>query len=78
LPSEAVQHGPDGDYVWLVSSDETVQRQPIQIAAIEGDKTVISSGVKSGQRVVVTGQYGLTQGARVTETKSTQAAQGQG
>jgi membrane fusion protein, multidrug efflux system len=78
LPSEAVQHGPDGDYVWLVSSDETVQRQPIKIAAIEGDKTVISSGVKSGQRVVVTGQYGLTQGARVTETKSAQAAQGQG
>jgi membrane fusion protein, multidrug efflux system len=77
VPSEAVQHGPDGAYVWLVSAKDTVHRQPIEIAAIEGGKTVISSGMKAGERVVVAGQYGLTQGAHITETNSAQIA-GQG
>ena len=48
VPSEAVQHGPNGAYVWLVSSNDTVRRQPIEIGAIEGGETVIASGVKAG------------------------------
>lgn len=78
VPSEAVQHGPDGAYVWAVASDRTVHRQPIEISAIEGGKTVISGGMKPGERLVVAGQYGLTQGAHITESKSVQAGQGQG
>jgi membrane fusion protein, multidrug efflux system len=78
VPSEAVQHGPQGAYLWLVSRDETVHREPIEISAIEGGTTVIASGVKAGERVVVAGQYGLTQGAHITETKAAQTAQGQG
>ncbi|MFZ0572249.1 MAG: efflux RND transporter periplasmic adaptor subunit [Rhodomicrobium sp.] len=78
VPSEAVQHGPNGAYVWLVSSNDTVRRQPIEIGAIEGGETVIASGVKAGERVVLAGQYGLTQGAHIVETKTAQTAEGQG
>jgi multidrug efflux system membrane fusion protein len=78
VPSEAVQHGPDGPYVWLIASDQTAHRQPIEVGAIQDDQTVISNGVKAGDRIVVTGQYGLTQGARITETNSAQTAQVQG
>ncbi len=77
VPSEAVQHGPDGTYVWLVSTDSTVRRQPVQISEIQDSRTIISGGLKTGDRIVVTGQYGLTEGARITETAAAQAGQGQ-
>ncbi len=75
VPSEGIQHGPDGAYVWLISPDDTAHRQPVEIGAIQDDQTVIASGVKPGDRIVIAGQYGLTQGARITET-SAKAAQG--
>ncbi len=73
VSSNAIEHGPDGAYIWLVSPDQTAHRQPVEISAIEGDKTVVSSGVKAGDRIVASGQYGVTQGARVTETNPAQA-----
>lgn len=77
VPSQAVQQGPNGAYVWLVSSDKTVHRQPVEISAIQNDRTVIASGVKPGERIVIAGQYSLTQGARITEASPAQIAQGQ-
>ena len=78
LPSEAVQRGPNGAYVWLVSQKETANRQPVQIGEIQNGVTVITHGVKAGDRIVVTGQYSLTQGARITEANPAQLAQAQG
>ncbi len=78
VPSEAIQHGPDGDYVWLVSADRTVHRRPVKIGAIQDNRTVISSGVKAGERIVVAGQYGLIQDARIIEASPAQIAQTQG
>jgi membrane fusion protein, multidrug efflux system len=77
VPSQAVQRGPDGPYVWMVSPDRTARVRPIQIEAIQDDRTVIRGGLSEGDRIVVAGQYRLTAGARVTET-SPQPAQGQG
>jgi multidrug efflux system membrane fusion protein len=78
VPSGAIQRGPAGAYVWLVSSDETVHREPVKIGEIQNGITVITSGAKTGDRVVVAGQYGLTQGARITEADPAQLAQTQG
>jgi membrane fusion protein, multidrug efflux system len=78
VPSDAVQRGPDGAYVWLVSPDRTAHRQPVKIGEIQNGVTVISSGVKAGERVVVAGQYGLTQGAPVIEADPAQTGQTQG
>jgi multidrug efflux system membrane fusion protein len=78
LPSEAVQRGPNGTYVWLISPKETASRQPVQIGDIQRGVTVITKGVKAGDRVVLSGQYSLTQGARVTEANPAQLAQTQG
>lgn len=76
-PSEAIQRGPNGPYVWLVSKDQTVSRQSVHIGEIENGVTVVSSGIKAGDRVVVAGQYGLIQGARITEAKPAQVAETQ-
>jgi multidrug efflux system membrane fusion protein len=78
LPSEAVQRGPDGPYVWLISPDQTARLQPVQIAAIQNDRTVIAGGISGGDRVVVSGQYRLTQGTRVTEAQPSPPVQAQG
>ena len=68
VPSQAVQDGPDGPYIWLASADKTVRVQAIKIGDIQDGRTVVASGLTAGDRIVVTGQYRLTPGARVTET----------
>ena len=47
IPSQGVQRGPDGDYVYLVQGDNTVKMQSIVVAGEVGDSHVmIGSGLK--------------------------------
>ena len=78
VPSDAIQRGPDGSYVWLVSSDQTVRRHPVHTGETQNSLTIISSGIKAGDRVVLAGQYGLTEGAHISEVNPAQSAQTQG
>jgi membrane fusion protein, multidrug efflux system len=66
LPSQAVQDGPDGYVVYVVESGDTVVRKTVQVAAIQDGIAAIAEGLSPGERVVVNGQYRLTNGARVT------------
>jgi len=77
-PSQAIQRGPNGPYVWLVSPDQTVHVQPVQLGQIQEDRTVITSGLSAGDRIVISGQYRLAQGARVGEADPAKVAQVQG
>ncbi len=65
VPSPAVQHGPDGLYVYVVKPDSTVARQPVQVGADDGLATVITSGLSGGETVVLSGQSRLTDGTHV-------------
>lgn len=64
-PSVAVQNGPNGQYVFVLKTDQTVEMRPIQVARTEGDDTVVASGLKVGERVVTVGQLRLAPGTRV-------------
>ncbi|KLK92248.1 hypothetical protein AA309_15635 [Microvirga vignae] len=75
VPSQAVQHGPNGPYVWIVSGDQTTQPQPVELGQIMNDRTVVADGLSNGDRIVVAGQYRLTQGTRVSETDPSRVAQ---
>ncbi len=66
VPSQTVQQGPDGDYVYVISQGDTVTRQNVVVADVEDGLAVITTGLKPGQHVVVAGQYRLTEGAHVT------------
>ena len=66
IPSVAVQRGPHGLFAWVVKTDNTVEPRPIRTGAAAGDRVVVTSGVKEGERVVVNGQYKLQTGASVT------------
>lgn len=75
VPSRAVQHGPNGPYVWVVSSDQTTRPQPVELGQIMDDQTLVADGLSEGDRIVVAGQYRLTQGARVSEALPSRVAQ---
>ncbi|QIO31848.1 efflux RND transporter periplasmic adaptor subunit [Bradyrhizobium sp. 1(2017)] len=67
VAGSAVQQGPNGSYVYVVSSDQSVSLQPVHVAQISDGQALIDQGLKSGDVVVVDGQYRLTEGSRVHE-----------
>ena len=70
IPSQAVQRGPDGDYVYQVQGDNTVKMQPIVVAGEVGDSHVmVGSGIKAGEQVVTEGQFRLKPGSKVNPLK---------
>ncbi|HEY8328468.1 MAG TPA: efflux RND transporter periplasmic adaptor subunit [Rhodanobacter sp.] len=70
IPAQAVQRGPDGDYVYQVQADSTVKMQAVAIAGEVGDSHVmIGSGLKVGDRVVTEGQFRLKPGSKVNALK---------
>jgi multidrug efflux system membrane fusion protein len=65
VPSQAVQRGQQGDYVFVVKPDMTVELRSIQAGQkLDGD-TVIRKGLDEGEKVVTDGQLRLFPGARV-------------
>jgi len=67
-PSQAVQVGQSGSYVFVVRPDDTVESRPVVVARTVGADAVIARGVTPGERVVVDGQLRLVPGARVRVT----------
>ncbi|HEY4293172.1 efflux RND transporter periplasmic adaptor subunit [Luteibacter sp.] len=66
VPAQAVQRGPEGDYVYLVQGDNTVKMQAVETASEVGDSHVLlSKGVKLGEKVVTEGQFRLKPGSKV-------------
>jgi multidrug efflux system membrane fusion protein len=74
IPPLAVQRGPRGLFAWVVKADGTVEPRPIQTSTTTGDRTIVSSGVNDGDRVVTDGQYKLQANAPVTITAPPTAA----
>jgi multidrug efflux system membrane fusion protein len=74
VPEEAVMEGPNGAYIYVIADNDTVKRHPVQVAANQEGLAVISKGLQSGERIVVEGQYRLTEGAHVKLGGPTQAA----
>jgi membrane fusion protein, multidrug efflux system len=65
VPSQTVQQGPDGNYVYIIKPNDTVERRAVDVASVQDGIAVVTKGLTPGERVVVEGQYRLTQGARV-------------
>ncbi len=80
VPSEAVQIGQDGQFVFLVKSDQTVEQRPIQAGETVGEDVVIKGGLQPGDAVVTEGQLRLEPGTRITraDPKTGEAAPGGG
>lgn len=70
VPAQAVQTGQQGQYVFVVKSDNSVEMRPVVPGAVVGGDEVIEKGIQSGERVVTDGQLMLFPGARVMERTS--------
>lgn len=66
VPSNAVQTGQQGTYVFAVKPDQTVELRPVSVARVVGDETVIQKGVAVADIVVTDGHLRLVQGARIS------------
>ncbi|TQU74719.1 efflux RND transporter periplasmic adaptor subunit, partial [Xanthomonas perforans] len=70
VPSQSVQRGPDGDYVYVVGSDNTAQmRTVVQGVEVDDSHVQITKGLKPGERVVTEGQFRLKPGSKVSALK---------
>jgi multidrug efflux system membrane fusion protein len=65
LPSQAVQTGQEGQFVFLVKPDNTVAQQAVTIGQRMGDDVVVEKGLQSGQTVVTEGQLRLEAGTKI-------------
>lgn len=65
VPSQAIQTGQQGPYVFVVKSDLTVESRPVVVHRTLERETVIEKGLASGERVVTDGQVRLVPGAKV-------------
>ncbi len=66
VPNAAVQASQDGQMVFVVKPDSTVEVRPVTIGWTEGDESVVTAGLSAGETVVTDGQLRLTPGATVT------------
>ena len=67
LPTSALRQEGAGTVVWVFDpASMTVNTQPVQVGAVEGNEVVISSGLKPGQQVVSAGVHVLSPGQKVT------------
>ena len=65
VPAEAVQPGAQGQFVYVVKPDQTVESRVVTVGATVGRKAVVEKGVAPGETVVTDGQLRLFPGARI-------------
>lgn len=75
IPSQAIQTGQEGQYVFVVKPDLTVESRPVVVGRTLDGETIIEKGLKIDERVVTDGQLRLFPGAKVEiETSPSTAA----
>ncbi len=76
VPTSAIQTGQDGQYVFVVKADNTVEMRTVVAGMAADGETVINKGIAPGETVVTDGQLRLRTGARVEVKKSARGANG--
>jgi multidrug efflux system membrane fusion protein len=66
VPTEVVQHGQNGLYVFIIDDQNRAQVRQVKIAHQDTTTAVISDGLKEGDRVVTSGEFLLQPGSVVT------------
>lgn len=75
VAGSAVQQGPNGTYVYVVTPDQVAELRPVHVAQISDGQALIDQGLKAGDVVVTDGQYRLKEGSRVQQLHGKAAQQ---
>ena len=70
VPSQSIQSGQKGQYVFVIKNDFTVEDRPVNVGMTLNTETVIEKGLQPGEKVVTDGQLRLVPGAKVQIKKS--------
>ena len=65
VPSQAVQNGQQGQFVFVIKNDMTVEARPIVIGQSADGQAIVEKGLAPGERVVTDGQLRLVPGSKV-------------
>jgi membrane fusion protein, multidrug efflux system len=65
VPAAALQSGQQGQYVFVVKGDSTVETRRVVVKRTQGSETIIGEGLQGGETVVTDGQPRLVAGAKV-------------
>jgi multidrug efflux system membrane fusion protein len=66
VPTEAIQHGPNGLFVYIVDDQNRAAMRPVSVSHQDLENAVVDKGVNEGDKVVTVGAYVLQPGSRVT------------
>lgn len=75
IPSEAVQTGSIGNFVYLMDKDQKVHIQKVTVSLVTDNKSLIAEGLKVGDKVVVEGTDRLREGSAVEAIPAATPAQ---
>jgi membrane fusion protein, multidrug efflux system len=65
VPTRAVQSGQQGEYVYVVTPESTAESRPVKTSGTYQDVTIVASGLKPGERVIVGGHLRVAPNAKV-------------
>lgn len=65
VPSQAVQTGQRGQYVYVVKQDKSVEMRPVKVADSDAQQAIITNGINPGDNVVTDGLLRLTPKSKV-------------
>ncbi|HTR83882.1 MAG TPA: efflux RND transporter periplasmic adaptor subunit [Reyranella sp.] len=65
VPQRAILQGATGYYAFIVKPDNTVERRSVEVDAQQDEIAVIGKGIALGEKVVIDGQYRLSNGSKV-------------
>ena len=65
VPSQALQTGLEGQYVFIIRPNLTAETRPVVIGRPFNGQTVIEKGLRAGEKVVTDGQFQLITGTKV-------------
>ncbi|HZY55004.1 MAG TPA: efflux RND transporter periplasmic adaptor subunit [Reyranella sp.] len=76
VPQPAIQHGPDGLFVYVVGQDNKARKQDVKVSEQNLKDALVTEGLSADQKVIVAGQSRVQNGVLVkpTEPQSKPAA----
>jgi len=69
VPPSAIQRGPRGPYVFVIGDDATAKRQRVTVGFEDEQGSVVTTGLKGGESVVIDGASRLSDGSKVSIAK---------
>jgi multidrug efflux system membrane fusion protein len=74
IPADAIQHGPNGLYAFVIDSGDKAEMRTIRIGQEDNGQAVVLQGLSAGEKVITAGQYRVQQGALVQPSPVNPAA----